>query len=393
VTRGTYGLALVVLVLAAPAFGQGAPDTEKKQPPPVFELQPEGYIQLDWRGYPDSPVTPGSGRLRFDTFEVRRVRFGVDGQLRGIRYEVTVDPEDVETTPVMDAYAEIRRKGYRLRFGQFKPPGSREYGTSARNLDLLERTGVGQELAARRDIGGAIRGRGGRSFNYEMGLFAGDSSGAARRAGLTAAGRVEWKPARDIVFGFYGSEGRLHADENDVENGLQGRLSSGYRFYENVYVQGRRTRLGGDVEWSPGRWRFTGEVLRARDERKEQGVDFDDLPSVVGTGASVTTRLRFGSRRDVAVRYEYLGFDDVGPSTALASVRPRASDIRARSGQAVTFGGSWGITRWARVMANAGVEWFSDRRTAPDPGRDSGDWTLGTRLQIELPNVLRWRVR
>ena len=76
----------------------------------------------------------------------------------------------------------------------------------------------------------------------------------------------------------------------------------------------------------------------------------------------------------------------------MASVRPRASDLRARSAQAVTLGASWGITRWARLMGNAGVEWFSDPRTAPQAGDDRGYWILGTRLQIELPDVLGWRI-
>jgi hypothetical protein len=75
----------------------------------------------------------------------------------------------------------------------------------------------------------------------------------------------------------------------------------------------------------------------------------------------------------------------------MASVRPRAADVRARSGHGVTFGGSWGVKRWLRVMGNAGVEWFSDPRSAPDPD-DSQFWTLGTRLQFSLPNTLRWRV-
>jgi hypothetical protein len=135
------------------------------------------------------------------------------------------------------------------------------------------------------------------------------------------------------------------------------------------------------------------EALRVRDERQAQGVDFDDLPSVVGIGTSVTTRWRFAPRRDIAVRYEYLGFDDVGPDTGMASVRPRAADLRARAAQAMTFGGSWGLTRWVRLMGNAGVEWFSDLRTAPDPGRGGGYWTLATRLQFELPGILSWRVR
>ena len=387
-------LGILSLVLAMPAWGQTVQNPEEKpKTQPVFELQPEAYVQFDWRGYPDWSVTPGTGRLRFDTFEVRRLRAGVDGQVRGMRFEVTVDPQDIESTPVMDAYAELRHKGYRFRFGQFKLPGGRDYGTSARNQDLLERTGLGQELSARRDIGAAVHKRFSHRFDYEVGVFAGDSNGANRRAGVTAAGRLEWAPVRRLVFGVYGSEGRLHSTDSDPENGLEGRLSSGYRFFENVYVQGRRTRVGGDVEWSPGPWQITAEALRARDERQEQGVDLDDLPSVVGVGATVTTRLRFGKRRDVSVRYEYLGYDDVGPETQFASVRPRASDLRARSGRNVTFGASWGVTRWARVMGNAGIEWYSDPRSAPDPGRQGGYWTLGTRMQVELPNVLHWRVQ
>ena len=77
----------------------------------------------------------------------------------------------------------------------------------------------------------------------------------------------------------------------------------------------------------------------------------------------------------------------------MASVRPRASDVRARSAQALTLGGSWRLRQWLRVIGNAGIEWFSDPRTATDPDRDEGYWTLGMRLQIELPGSLRWRIQ
>jgi hypothetical protein len=77
----------------------------------------------------------------------------------------------------------------------------------------------------------------------------------------------------------------------------------------------------------------------------------------------------------------------------MASVRPRAADVRARAGQAVTLGGSWNVTRWLRFMGHAGVDWFSDPRTAPEAGDDRGYWTFGTRLQLELPDILGLRVR
>jgi hypothetical protein len=374
-------------------MGDQAGQETPKAPPPVFELVPEAYIQLDWRGYPESSVTPGTGRLSFDTFEVRRLRAGVNGQWRGVRFEVTTDPQDLDGTLIKDAYVAFRPGSYVIRIGQFKPPGSREYGTSAKQTDFLERAGLGRGLAAQRDLGASLHGDIGRRFDYDVGLFAGDNNGSRSRAGFTAAGRLEWEPRRNLVLAAYGSEGRLSAVETDPENGLEGRTSSGYRFFENVYVQGRRTRLGGDVEWSPGRWQLTVETLRVRDERREQGVDFDDLPAVVGTGSSLTTRWRFARRRDLVLRYDYFGFDDAGPRTEMASVRPRAADLRARAAHAVTFGGSWGITPWVRIMANAGVDRFSDPRTAPQPGRDRGYWTFGTRLQVELPNIARLRIR
>jgi hypothetical protein len=364
-----------------------------KQPPPVFELTPEAYIQLDWRGYPESPVAPGSGRLEFNTFEIRRLRAGVNGRWRGVRFEMTLDPRDADGSLVKDAYAEIRPGKFEIRFGQFKLPGSRDYSVAARSTDLMERSALGDSLAAHRDLGASLHGDLGKTFDYEVGLFAGDNNGTRRRSGVTAAGRLEWEPNRKLVAALYASDGKLTAVDSEPENGLEGRLSSGYRFYENVYVQGRRTRWGGDVEWSPGKWQLTAEALRERDERKEQGVDLDDLPSAVGIGANVTARWRFADRRELTARYEYLGFDDVGPATAMASVRPRAGDIRARSAQAITVGGSWRLQRWLRVMSEAGVEWYSDPRTAPEAGRDTGYWTLGLRLQVELPGNIRWRVQ
>lgn len=386
---------LVFTLLSAVAAPAAAGQRVEEPAPPraTFELVPEAYVQFDWRAYPNSPVAPGTGRLPFDTFEVRRLRAGVDGRWRGVRFEFTTDPQDLDGTFVKDAYVEIGPDAFEIRFGQFKVPGSREYQTSARGLDFLERAALGRVLAPQRDLGVALHSKVGRRLDYEIGVFAGDNHGSTRRSGLTGAGRLEWEPSNDLVVAVYGSEGTLKAVDSNPENGFEGRLSSGYRFFENVYVHGRRTRLGGDVEWSPGNWQFTLEGLRVRDERRGQGVDLDDLPPVVGLGASLTTRWRFARRRDVALRYEYLGVDDVGQETTMASVRPRAADLRARSGQALTLGGSWGVTRWARVMGDAGAEWFADARSAPEPGRTGAYWTIGTRLQLELPSLFGRRAR
>jgi hypothetical protein len=356
-----------------------------QQPPSEFELTPTGYVQLDFRAFPDWSVSPGTGRLNRDTFEVRRLRGGVDGSWRRWSFEFSIDPLDEDGILIKDAYAQMRVGAYRVRAGQFKLPGSRAYGTSARNTDLLERATLATSLAARRDVGVSVLGRLGPHVDYQAGLFAGDDNGESHRAGLTAAGRLEWEPTDDLILAAYASGGRLSSHDSQPENGLTGRAASGYRFFQDVYVQGRRDRIGGDVEWSPGSWQFTVETLRVRDQRLEQGLDYEDLPPVVGLGANFTARWRFARGRDIVFGHDYMTFDDLGPKTIADSVRPRASDVRAHGVHAATVGGSWRLAPWLRLVGNAGAEWFSEPRSAPNPAEKRAYFVMGTRLQIELP--------
>jgi hypothetical protein len=133
-TRHRHWGLVLCLTYAAPVLAGQSGQEAPSSPPPTFELAPKAYIQLDWRAYPDSPVTPGTGRLAFDTFEVRRLRAGVDGQWRGARFDFTIDPSDLDGTFVKDAYVEFRPGSYEIRIGQFKPPSTRDYSTSARRL-------------------------------------------------------------------------------------------------------------------------------------------------------------------------------------------------------------------------------------------------------------------
>lgn len=385
------------------AIAQQTSQDTAQDPEPSFELAPRAYLQLDWRGYPDWTVVPGGGRLNLNTLEVRRARVGVDGRWRGVSFELTLDPQDVDGTLVKDAYAQLRLPGsLRLRAGQFKLPGSREYLVSARNIDFLERAALADSAAAGRDIGGMLTGRVTSALEYQVGLFAGDGNGRGSRAGLTAAGRIEWTLPGDVVVGGSVSEGRSKTVETDPAtgidgpaNGINGRSSSGYRFFDRLYVRGRRARAGVDVSWEPGPWRIVGEALRVTDERNAQGLDLEDLPSVVGLGWSASAHRQFGRRRgaarsrirewEVGVRIDGLGLDDVGPTTARDSVRLRATDVRPRAATTLTAGGSWRAWQWARVLADAAHEHYSEARSAPEAGRRGRYWTFGTRIQFELP--------
>lgn len=378
-----------------PASAQQGPTERPPARAPLFEIAPRGYVQIDWRAYPDWAVEPGAGRLNHDTLEVRRGRFGVDGRLWRISFELTLDPQDQDGVFVKDAYAQLRMtRALRVRVGQFKLPGGREYQTSARSLDFMERSALSDSATPGRDIGAMLTGRIRANLEYQAGLFAGDGNGRGSRAGRTAAGRIVWTPAQDLELAGTFSEGRTRSVDADPANGLDGRAPSGYRFFDRLYVQGRRVRIGGDVEWTPGRWRVTGEAIRARDARESQGLDYEDLPSVVGMGWSAAVTREFGRRRgrsrsrlrewDLGFRYDALAFDDVEPATVRDSVRPRATDVRARAARTLTAGVSWSPVRWARLMGNAAWERYSEPRSTPEPGR-AGYWTFGTRLQFELP--------
>jgi hypothetical protein len=160
-----------------------------------------------------------------------------------------------------------------------------------------------------------------------------------------------------------------------------------------LYVQGRRQRFGADAAWTPRGWTFAAEVIQATDQRLEQGLDFQDLPSVLARGWSVAAKHRFWRRPggssareiDAGVRFDWLSFDDTAAPTGRDSVRLRATDVRARSAGTLTAGVTWRPTAWSRVLANASWERYGESRSAPEAGKASPYFTFGTRFQLELP--------
>ena len=288
-----------------------------------FEISPRGYVQFDWRGYPDWTVATGSGRLEYETFAVRRARVGVDGQWRQMSFEFTVDPmDDFDDTLIKDAYVEIRfTRAVRLRGGQFKLPGSREYGTSARSLDFLERSAFAQSIAPGRDIGGMAFGQLGRRFAYEAGLFAGDGNGRNSRSGITTAGRLVWNGPRGVELAGSFAEGRTAAVDTESANGARRAFAVRLSIFRAVVRRWPAHTCRRRRRWTPGRWRVTAEAMRVRDERAGQGLDLEDLPSAVGIGWSAAVTREFGRRPGptrsrlrewaLGIRFDALEFDDV----------------------------------------------------------------------------------
>ena len=186
----------------------------------------------DW----DVEGTPD--RVQRSTFEVRRIRLGFDTSWHGLDTEFSVDPLDGDGYWLKDARVDWRSARWmRVRGGQFKLPGGREYATTTRRLGFLERSPLSESLAAGRDVGAEVNLRPSRTIETELGLFAGDGAGRDDRAGLTAAGRASFEPIKHLDLGGYFSIGQLRpALDAEPATGVNGRSTSSFRFFDRLLI-------------------------------------------------------------------------------------------------------------------------------------------------------------
>ena len=416
--------ALVSLALAAAAAAQEKPPAPPPAKPPEgwkvepfsitnkeagFEVALTGYAQADFRWFQDWQVGDGTDEtLRADDFEWRRLRIGFEGAWRKLVFEFDVDPAFDEGDELKDARLGLRfSKKLQVDGGHIKLPVSQEWLISAAKTDVIERSVVVESIAPGRDWGGTLSGELGRSFEYNVGVFEGDSRTSTRRAGTTAAGRLVLKPAGWLDLGGSFSQGDVVADPltpgtDPRPKGLEGTSGTGYEFFPGVYVNGQRRRWGLDARLQGGPVSLWGEFLESREERKGQGPTLEDLPDVLGRGWSATaTWLVTGDRKtrtirparglfggagaiELSARYEELWFDDVS-NEGFESAGSRAANVRPAGIRTFTGGLSWWPTRFLRLQGNALLERYDDPLRAPEPG-NSGDYVsvLG-RIQVHLP--------
>ena len=233
---GTTFLCLVALIglHARPARGQQA--DAPREANRAFEIAPRGYIQLDWRGFPEWTVTPGTGRLTYDTVEVRRARVGVDGRVRRVSFEVTLDPQDEDDGTILKMPTHKCVSTERSVFASDSSRSREDVNTRRlpdHSISWNEQRCPHPSHPA--VISAAmLTGEIGRTLDYQAGLFAGDGRGRGSRAGRTSAGRVTWTIVRDLELAGTFSEGSTRAVDAEPANGLAGRAPSGYRFFERV---------------------------------------------------------------------------------------------------------------------------------------------------------------
>ncbi len=190
--------------------------------------------------------------------------------------------------------------------------------------------------------------------------------------------------------------GATSGDVPEGRHSLRGRLASHDVFFAPVFVNGRRLRLGADLDWRPGPFSLRAELLRVEDERRGQGLAGDTLPPLrsdgwyvggtwrpAGTPAGGVTQ-RFVDLRSVelAARVERLAFGSFATDEP-ALRNPRAAHLMEMSDRTWTVGVNWYLNQWVKVQVNAIRDQVNDPARSPIAGRDVF-WTRVCRLQFAM---------
>lgn len=347
-------------------------------------------LRIDLRVRLQADVSNFSSDAQTDQglLDVSRRRVGIEGKLLK-RVEFQLERELGQNDPWRDVFVDVQPTPHvQFRGGKFKIPFSLDQLTSPTRLDFVYRSRIGDYLAPGRDRGVAVHGRfKRRGLSYEAGLFQhdGDNARFGRNpgAGRTMAGRVTVRPFDGPATSPGLKQLELAADMTVGQvaeglNALRGRTTSGTRVFEPVYVNGQRTRLGLDAQWSSGPFSLKGEVLRASDERRRQGLAGENLPPLLSRGwyasgswtitpepngrATEPSRpltFRHGGIGvvELAARYERISFESADarsdPDIDPPSRSPRATNLVGASDRIWTFGVNWSLNRWVKLQIDA----------------------------------------
>ena len=379
-------IAVLLWAAAAPALAQVKLTFDKRPAIKVGNLLTVGIrfkSQVDFRDFPDEPETPSK-----PVVDLPRTRIGVEGRLiKEFEYQIEVELSDA-SKPWRDIYVQTRSfRVAQVRAGQFKIPFSLEQLTSSMDLDFNYRSLAASFLAPGRDVGFMAFGR---TFNdtlrYQAGVFkhGGDNVRESERtdaqADRTYAARLVVRPwnthdnlFRTLSAGVGFTTGVLPAGPN----GVRGKTIPGDTFFQHLFVNGHRRRIGGEFQWRPGPFQLQSEYIEVRDQRFGQGIDNQDLPNAFARGwyvsgmwlltgeqkrdsiAPLRPFLRGGiGAIEIGVRRERLAAWSPGVNDGSFS-SPRAPWVMPRADDVWTAGVNWFWNPFVKLVANV----IHERRT------------------------------
>jgi phosphate-selective porin len=369
-------------------------------------------LVMDWRGF-DPDVDE-------DSFDLDVARLGAKGELtRHVDFEIEREiDDDGQWQDWKDVYLNWGTfDRLEVRGGRFKIPFGLEQNFGRTEIDFIYRSRASTQLTPARDKGVMAHGRAyGRGLTYEIGWFDTDGDigkldepqfvpGAEDELGPTVGGRVTAAVLRPLV----GQDALLRSLRVGVAyttgqvpeglNSLRGETPYGFDYFEPVYVNGRRQRVGLELDWTPGPYGLRAEWMRTSEDRRGQGIGNTNLSDFVGTGwyvygswivtgqdkdDSISMRrsvLRGGPGAiEVAARYEVLGFGSASHEGE-PQRNPRAEHLLTNSDRIWTTGVNWYVMPHVKVVGNAIHESFTDPERTPLAGETSF-WSGVLRFQV-----------
>jgi hypothetical protein len=392
---------------------------------PSLRLGAVGHVDFRLRLQGDVRQPSDDGSLPPDRFDLRLRRVGTQGVVfRFLEFEI--ERELRRDDPWRDVFVNARAApALQVKAGKFKLPFSLDELTAITTLDFVYRSLAANAMAPARDVGVMVHGRlpnlGGARVNYEAGWFRHDGDNAragqppflfpgerpatrgrtvAARARLAPFDQVKRHPLQSLRLGVAATSGALP----EGRWSLQGETAFGDTFFPRIFVNGRRLRLGGEASWRVGAATFRAELIRARDDRRGQGVANLDLPPLVSTGWYVSATWPFleaakeggGAVRwltrggvgpmELAIRAEQLryGSGSRGPTASqpeLPSVSPRAAALAPAVANVWTFGVNWRPVPLTRVQVNT-IRQQIEGREWTERFRAGAAWGVVARFQF-----------
>lgn len=421
--RVSFVLSMICALCAMPAAAQGKKAERRglvwnDRPSIVFgkhlSVDLKGRTLPEWRRF-----DPDIGE---DIFHLRTARVGLKGELtRHFDWEVEREITEKHNKIKFGAWKDVAIEwktldAIRIKGGRFKMPFGQEQTTGISDLDFAHRALGSTQIAPGRDRGVMAFGQVGR-LNYEAGVFDDDGDNGQSNepqfvekgadlngVGPSVAVRLTGDLLRALPVGRLKSANfgvaYTNSDVPEGLNSLRGESVWGTdRFFERVYVKGRRQRFGAQFDWTPGPVGVKSEWMQSREQRLEQSNRNQDLSDFVGTAWYVTgTWFVTGEDKDnnikpkhpllsggvgaieLAVRYEELRFESAG-KTGTAFTNPRSENLVPNNDRVFTAGVNWTTSKWTRVILNAIHEQFDDKTRTPDAGIPSF-WSSLVRLNI-----------
>jgi hypothetical protein len=354
------------------------------------------------------------------TFYLTRARIGLKGHVtERVHYEFERDlrqtvGSDHEWHPWKDNYLDIQVFRFLgIEVGKFKMPFGMEANLSEDHLDFAFKSRVSDLLSPGRERGVMLHSTFMKKdrLEYSVGVFRYDGEGSdihgqpTGKQTLAASLRGEPlrylrfipKPLRKTHLGIALTEGEMIPGLN----GVKGDTFSRFTYFDHMYVQGRRTRIGAEVSWSGGPFLIKGEYMHMSEERKRQGIFGEDLPDEITRGwyfmgswdvfgktkssgrpeKGFLSHGGFGSVQ-LSARCDIIAFYSA-PGSGVPSRSPRAPAILPNGERTWTFGPTWYVNRFATIQGNAQRERLTDIERKAVFGIDTF-WTGIIRLQLAM---------